>query len=86
MHEPTAGRATLAVLGAGPKGLAIALERAVGHDLAVTGCTPSSTFRSWPASPKGPGSRTCRLGLLADRVLGAYVRPACDAGPLAAAA
>ena len=28
MHEPTAGRATLAVLGAGPKGLAIAAKRA----------------------------------------------------------
>jgi mycobactin lysine-N-oxygenase len=28
MHEPTAGRATLAVIGAGPKGLAIAAKRA----------------------------------------------------------
>jgi hypothetical protein len=28
MREPTAGRATLAVLGAGPKGLAIAAKRA----------------------------------------------------------
>ena len=34
MHEPTAGRATLAVLGAGPKGLAIAAKRAA---LARTG-------------------------------------------------
>lgn len=34
MHEHTAGRATLAVLGAGPKGLAIAAKRAA---LARTG-------------------------------------------------
>jgi mycobactin lysine-N-oxygenase len=58
-----------------------ALERAVGHDLAVTGLHPKLHLPVLAGVAQGPGfpNLSC-LGLLADRVLGAYVRPACSAG------
>jgi len=58
-----------------------ALERAVGHDLAVTGLNPKLHLPVLAGVAQGPGfpNLSC-LGLLADRVLGAYVRPACSAG------
>jgi mycobactin lysine-N-oxygenase len=58
-----------------------ALERAVGHDLAVTGLYPKLHLPVLAGVAQGPGfpNLSC-LGLLADRVLGAYVRPACGAG------
>jgi len=58
-----------------------ALERAVGHDLAVTGLYPKLHLPVLAGVAQGPGfpNLSC-LGLLADRVLGAYVRPACSAG------
>jgi mycobactin lysine-N-oxygenase len=54
-----------------------ALERAVGHDLAVTGLHPKLHLPVLAGVTQGPGfpNLSC-LGLLADRVLGAYVRPA----------
>ena len=54
-----------------------ALERAVGHDLAVTGLHPKLHLPVLTGVTQGPGfpNLSC-LGLLADRVLGAYVRPA----------
>lgn len=54
-----------------------ALERAVGHDLAVTGLHPKLHLPVLAGVAQGPGfpNLSC-LGLLADRVLGAYVRPA----------
>ena len=57
------------------------LERAVGHDLAVTGLHPKLHLPFLAGVAQGPGfpNLPC-LGLLADRVLGAYVRPACGAG------
>ena len=65
-----------------------ALERAVGHDLAVTGLHPKLHLPVLAGVAQGPGfpNLSC-LGLLADRVLGAYVRPACSAGaPMAGTA
>jgi len=58
-----------------------ALERAVGHDLAVTGLNPKLHLPVLAGVAQGPGfpNLSC-LGLLADRVLGAYYRPACGAG------
>ena len=58
-----------------------ALERAVGHDLAVIGLYPKLHLPVLAGVAQGPGfpNLSC-LGLLADRVLGAYVRPACGAG------
>jgi mycobactin lysine-N-oxygenase len=54
-----------------------ALERAVGHDLAVTGLHPKLHLPVLAGVAQGPGfpNLSC-LGLLADRVLGAYARPA----------
>ena len=54
-----------------------ALERAVGHDLAVTGLHPKLHLPVLAGVTQGPGfpNLSC-LGLLADRVLGTYVRPA----------
>jgi mycobactin lysine-N-oxygenase len=54
-----------------------ALERAVGHDLAVTGLHPKLHLPVLAGIAQGPGfpNLSC-LGLLADRVLGTYVRPA----------
>jgi len=54
-----------------------ALERAVGHDLAVAGLYPRLHLPVLAGVAQGPGfpNLSC-LGLLADRVLGAYVRPA----------
>jgi mycobactin lysine-N-oxygenase len=54
-----------------------ALERAVGHDLAVTGLQPKLHLPVLAGVAQGPGfpNLSC-LGLLADRVLGAYARPA----------
>ena len=58
-----------------------ALERAVGHDLAVTGLHPKLHLPVLAGVTQGPGfpNLSC-LGLLADRVLGAHVRPARGAG------
>jgi mycobactin lysine-N-oxygenase len=58
-----------------------ALERAVGHDLAVAGLHPKLHLPVLAGVAQGPGfpNLSC-LGLLADRVLGAYVRPARGAG------
>jgi len=58
-----------------------ALERAVGHDLAVTGLHPKLHLPVLAGVAQGPGfpNLSC-LGLLADRVLGAHVRPARGAG------
>jgi len=58
-----------------------ALERAVGHDLAVAGLYPKLHLPVLAGVAQGPGfpNLSC-LGLLADRVLGAYVRPARGAG------
>ena len=58
-----------------------ALERAVGHDLAVTGLHPKLHLPVLAGVAQGPGfpNLSC-LGLLADRVLGAYVRSARGAG------
>jgi mycobactin lysine-N-oxygenase len=58
-----------------------ALERAVGHDLAVMGLHPKLHLPVLAGVAQGPGfpNLSC-LGLLADRVLGAYVRPARGAG------
>ena len=58
-----------------------ALERAVGHDLAVTGLHPKLHLPVLAGVAQGPGfpNLSC-LGLLADRVLGAHVRPAHGAG------
>jgi mycobactin lysine-N-oxygenase len=54
-----------------------ALERAVGHDLAVTGLAPKLHLPVLAGVAQGPGfpNLSC-LGLLADRVLGAYAHPA----------
>jgi hypothetical protein len=54
-----------------------ALERAIGHDLAVTGLAPKLHLPVLAGVAQGPGfpNLSC-LGLLADRVLGAYARPA----------
>ena len=51
-----------------------ALERVIGHDLAVPGLRPRLHLPILAGLAQGPGfpNRSC-LGLLADRVLGAYV-------------
>jgi mycobactin lysine-N-oxygenase len=50
-----------------------ALERAIGHDLAVTGLEPKLHLPTLAGLAQGPGfpNLSC-LGLLADRVLGVY--------------
>jgi mycobactin lysine-N-oxygenase len=81
-------RAGLAAAGDGPAGRLpsrTALERAIGHDLAVTGLQPKLHLPVLAGVAQGPGfpNLSC-LGLLADRVLGAHARPA--GGALAATA
>ena len=51
-----------------------ALERVIGHDLAVPGLRPRLHLPILAGLARGPGfpNLSC-LGLLADRVLGAYV-------------
>jgi mycobactin lysine-N-oxygenase len=51
------------------------LERAIGHDLAVSGLAPRLHLPVLAGVAQGPGfpNLSC-LGLLADRVLGAYAR------------
>jgi mycobactin lysine-N-oxygenase len=82
--EPLLGgraRAALAAAaGNGPPGRLpsrTVLERAVGHDLAVSGLHPRLHLPVLAGVAQGPGfpNLSC-LGLLADRVLGAYARPA----------
>jgi len=69
-------RAALAALASGPaEGLParITLERAIGHDLAIAGLHPKLHLPVLAGVAQGPGfpNLSC-LGLLADRVLGAY--------------
>ena len=61
------------------------LERAVGHDLAVSGLHPRLHLPVLAGVAQGPGfpNLSC-LGLLADRVLGAYARPAGGTRPATA--
>jgi mycobactin lysine-N-oxygenase len=63
-----------------------ALERAIGHDLAVAGLEPKLHLPLLAGVAQGPGfpNLSC-LGLLADRVLGAYTAPWARAAPSAAA-
>jgi mycobactin lysine-N-oxygenase len=58
------------------------LERAIGHDLAVTSLDPRLHLPVLAGVAQGPGfpNLSC-LGLLADRVLGAYTEPVTDAAP-----
>ena len=72
-------RAALADAAGGPVGrlpARTALERAIGDDLAVTGLTPRLHVPVLAGVAQGPGfpNLSC-LGLLADRVLGAYAPP-----------
>jgi mycobactin lysine-N-oxygenase len=57
------------------------LERAIGHDLAVTGLDPKLHLPVLAGVAQGPGfpNLSC-LGLLADRVLGAHAAPMADVG------
>jgi mycobactin lysine-N-oxygenase len=76
-------RAALAdAAGDGPAGRQPArtsLERAIGHDLAVTSLDPKLHLPVLAGVAQGPGfpNLSC-LGLLADRVLGAYTGPVMD--------
>jgi mycobactin lysine-N-oxygenase len=79
-----AAAALAGAAGGGPTArppLRSALERAIGHDLAVTGLHPKLHLPVLAGLAQGPGfpNLSC-LGLLADRVLGAYARPARGAG------
>jgi mycobactin lysine-N-oxygenase len=69
-------RAALAALSSGPTDrlpTRIMLERAIGHDLAIAGLHPKLHLPVLAGVAQGPGfpNLSC-LGLLADRVLGAY--------------
>jgi mycobactin lysine-N-oxygenase len=57
------------------------LERAIGHDLAVTGLYPRLHLPVLAGVAQGPGfpNLSC-LGLLSDRVLGAYTAPMMGVG------
>src|SRR6266498_5076783 len=57
------------------------VERAIGHDLAVTGLSPRLHLPVLAGVAQGPGfpNLSC-LGLLSDRVLGAYTVPMTGAG------
>ena len=58
----------------------ITLERQVGHDLAITGMAPRLHVPMLAGVAQGPGfPNLSSLGLLAERVLAAYVRPAAAA-------
>jgi mycobactin lysine-N-oxygenase len=75
-------RAALAeAAGGGPHRLpsSTALERAIGHDLAVTSLDPRLHLPVLAGVTQGPGfpNLSC-LGLLADRVLSAYTGPMTD--------
>jgi mycobactin lysine-N-oxygenase len=52
------------------------IERAIGEDLSVQGCTPRLHLPMLAGVAQGPGfpNLSC-LGLLADRILSTYVRP-----------
>lgn len=77
-------RAALAALSSGPTGrppARIVLERAIGHDLAIAGLHPKLHLPVLAGVAQGPGfpNLSC-LGLLADRVLGAYTVSMTDVG------
>jgi len=57
------------------------VERAIGHDLAVTGLSPKLHLPVLAGVAEGPGfpNLSC-LGLLSDRVLGAYTAPVTGVG------
>jgi mycobactin lysine-N-oxygenase len=57
------------------------VERAIGHDLAVTGLSPRLHLPVLAGVAQGPGfpNLSC-LGLLADRVLGPYTVPMTGVG------
>jgi mycobactin lysine-N-oxygenase len=81
--------ALAAALGGGPpdrRPVRAALERAIGHDLAVTGLQPKLHLPILAGLAQGPGfpNLSC-LGLLADRILGVYADAGADRTAPAAA-
>ena len=55
---------------------AAAIEHAIGHDLAITNLRPRLHLPRRGGRAQGPGfPNLSSLGLLADRVLGAYAQP-----------
>ncbi len=81
LADTAGGRATGDGAAAGRLPSRASLERVIGHDLAVEGLHPRLHLPVLAGVAQGPGfpNLSC-LGLLADRVLGAYTAPPAGAG------